>query len=226
MIQQVDENPVMPKFWGKNQSGMQAQSEMSKGDVESAKMEWLIGRNSAVKTARYLMGTGAHKQIANRVLEPWMFITVILTATEFDNWYKLRDSEFAQPEIAWVAREMRKAHEASTPEELPERVWHLPYVELDDATSTLYVDHSDLERVRDLIKIATARCARVSYLTHDGERSYEKDIKLHDRCRDLGHWSAFEHCAQPIEPNRQSGNFRGWKQYRKSFEGESGVIQA
>ncbi|MCF6205378.1 MAG: hypothetical protein L3J47_00595 [Sulfurovum sp.] len=223
MIKQVEDSPVMPLYWGSNKSGMQATEELKGTGLYAATLAWLKGRDQAVLAAKEMLEAGAHKQIVNRLLEPWMFITVILTATEFENWYKLRDSEFAQPEIAWVAREMRKAQEKSEPESLRLGEWHLPYIELENTNSPLYLDIGSIPNADSIVKIATARCARVSYLCHDGKRDYTKDIALHDRCRDLGHWSAFEHCAKATTSNKQVGNFRGWKQYRKTFQGESGV---
>lgn len=225
LLDQIENNPVMPKWWGANQSGMQAKAEVAQDVILPVMQQWLAARDEAVKAAKALHELGLHKQIANRVLEPWMFITVIVTATEWDNWYYLRDSEFAQPEIAWVAREMRKCHEESTPVPIHPGDWHLPYVELSDRDSPLYVDVMEAEVKGEdvwetLVKIATARCARVSYLTHDGKRDYSKDIELHDKCRDNGHWSAFEHCAEAMPTSTQSGNFWGWTQYRKTFKNE------
>lgn len=227
LLEQIENNPVMPKFWGKNQKGMQAAKELLGVDLIDAQTEWLIARDKAVESAKAMHIIGVHKQLANRVLEPWMFITVIVTATEYENWYYLRDSEFAQPEIAWVAREMRKKHEESLPQPIEEGRWHLPYVELDDVNSPLFVNAHEVMEVADgtpleemLVKISTARCARVSYLTHDGQRDFRKDIELHDKCRDNGHWSAFEHPAFAMRDSRMSGNFKGWTQYRKTFKNE------
>lgn len=231
LLEQIENNPVMPKWWGKNQRGMQAQEEMDEWGRKECQREWLVARDKAVETAKHLHEMGLHKQLANRVLEPWMFITVIVSATEYDNWYYLRDSEFAQPEIAWVAREMRKVMAESIPKACVAGIWHLPYIELEDKTSPLYVDLFDLCRSQGLVvcdhnlnmllaKISTARCARVSYLTHDGQRDYTKDIELHDKCRDNGHWSAFEHVAEAMGEEKWSGNFLGWKQYRKTFDNE------
>ena len=232
LLEQIRANPVMPKWWGRNQSGMQAKVELAGWRLELVKRVWLGARYPAMWTSRLLNRIGLHKQIANRVLEPWMFITVIVSATEYENWYYLRDSEFAQPEIAWVAEKMRECHRESTPIKSVEGAWHLPYIELVDEDSPLYVDltelanalgvsKSDQEVVQNaLVMISTARCARVSYLTHDGKRDYTKDIELHERCRDNGHWSAFEHCAVALHGSIRSGNFVGWRQYRKTFENE------
>lgn len=228
LLEQIENDPVMPLWWGKNQSGMQAREELVDDELCVAKIRWLNARDNAVESVKLLHKVGLHKQIANRVLEPWMFITTIVSATEYDNWFHLRCSEFAQPEIAWVAYEMRKLYKEHNPTLLMPGDWHLPYVELRDKSNPLYVSMEELwelypESDRDLIlaaKISTARCARVSYLTHDGCRDYLEDIALHDRLSGNAHWSPFEHVAEAMSTSNRSGNFIGWKQYRKSFKNE------
>ncbi len=226
LLKQIENNPVMPKWWGKNQSGMQAREELQGDELRQAQITWLNARDSAVVYAKDLHAIGMHKQIANRVLEPWMFITVIVSATEYENWFHLRDDPNAQPEIAWVAREMRKLYESNEPKKMSVGDWHLPYVELENKNDPLYLDVRAIEKEGKVsllglaIKIATARCARVSYLTHDGNRDYIKDIELHDRCRDNRHWSPFEHCAEADGESNRHGNFVGWRQYRKMFKNE------
>lgn len=227
LMERIERSPVMPKWWGKNQSGMQAREELPPDDLNRARELWLFGRDQALAIARELHKVGLHKQIANRVLEPWMFITVIVTATEFDNWFFLRDTwpegeppGPAQPELAWVAREMRRARAASTPTLLKPGQWHLPLVELVDASDPLYVAREEAPALMDVVKISAARCARVSYLTHDGARDLSADLQLHDRLSGNGHWSPFEHPAQAMEAHVRSGNFIGWRQYRKFFENE------
>ena len=221
MIEAVKKTPMMFKWWGKNQKGMSAKEELTGRALERAKEEWLLTRDLVVAQAIRLSEIGLHKQNVNRILEPFAFITVILTATEYENWYFLRDDPEAQPEIAWLAGEMRKCHEASTPKELGAGEWHLPYIELEDTSSPLYCDHTALGGdISLLVKIATARCARVSYLTHNGKRDYDKDLERHDRCRDKRHWSSFEHCAKADDDSSRHGNFVGWRQYRKTFKNE------
>lgn len=217
LMERVRDYPVMPKWWGKNQKGMQAREELEGEELENAMLIWLDGSRQALALAERLRQAGLHKQIVNRVIEPWMFITVIVTATEYENWFYLRDSEHAQPEIAWVAKEMRRLYDENKPEELEPGAWHLPYVELDDRDHPLYVDSEDDEF---LCKISTARCARVSYLTHDGRRDYDEDIRLHDSLAENGHWSPFEHVAECFYMSERHGNFVGWRQYRKLFRNE------
>ena len=231
LLEQIENNPVMPKWWGKNQSGMQAAEELTGAALTLAKAQWLLGRDDAVKRAKALHEIGLHKQIANRVLEPWMFITVIVTATEYENWFHLRCSPMAQPEIAWVAYEMQKLYKENEPKLSQPGWWHLPYIVM-EKEHPLYVDTSELASLlklsradgvgltEALCKISTARCARVSYLTHAGVRDYSEDIKLHDRLSDNGHWSPFEHVAMAQSSSEMSGNFKGWTQYRKTFPNE------
>jgi thymidylate synthase ThyX len=223
LIQRVLEHPVEPKWWGKNQSGMQARAELEGDDLVQVQHMWLQARDTAVRWANALREAGLHKQIANRLIEPWMFITVIVSATEFDNWFHLRDDPDAQPEIAWVAREMRKLYDSASPEQKDVGDWHLPLVNTTDPTHKLYVDPAEPEIKGDplgLAKISIARCARVSYLTHDGERDLCEDLKLHDRLAESGHWSPFEHAAEADEGSARYGNFFGWRQYRKLFKRE------
>ena len=224
LMERIAETPVMPKWWGKNQSGMQAREELAGDTLTQAQEVWLEARDNALHFANKLRELGLHKQIANRIVEPWMFITVIVTATHYSNWFHLRDDPNAQPEIAWVAREMRKLYDANQPKEIAVGDWHLPYVERENTSHPLYVEiPKDLPfgSARGFLrKISTARCARVSYLTHDGMRDYIKDIELHDKLTGNGHWSPFEHVAEADGESNRHGNFVGWRQYRKMFKGE------
>jgi thymidylate synthase ThyX len=162
-----------------------------------------------------------HKQVANRLLEPFMWHTVIVTASEWDNFWNLRCHPDAQPEIRRVATMMREAIETSSPRDLGWGEWHLPLV----ADS----DREEIHSEEDLIKISAGRCARVSYLTHSGRRDYEADIALHDRLLESGHMSPMEHPARPLtadelEKSEWSGNFRGWLAYRKLIPNEANPL--
>lgn len=233
MLARIESEPALPIFWGKNQAGMQAAEELGPVEKEKAMREWLELRDDAVIGARRLNALGLHKQLCNRPTEPWMFITVILSSTEFDNWFGLRDHKEAQPELAWVAKDMRGRYEDSAPVELAEGEWHLPYIAEVDRISCA-------TRTGDLPKISTGRCARVSYLTHEGKRDLAEDIGLHDKLKSSGHWSPFEHAARAVTKGQWAmrsqeildictefdelfdpalvGNLVGWAQYRKFFE--------
>jgi hypothetical protein len=218
MIDQVRNDPAGPIFWGSNQPGMQAGAELTGDELAGAKSYWKTSAFSAADYATRLMDLGLHKQVANRVLEPYQWISVIVTATEWDNWFELRDHNDAQPEIRDLARTMGIAMKASVPVVRGHKRddplnWHLPYVQ---------VRERDLFRLDLLQAISAARCARVSYLTHDGaEPSAEKDLALYEKL--VGgvplHASPVEHQAVPAtHPKDRCKNFVGWHQYRANVE--------
>jgi thymidylate synthase ThyX len=228
MIEDVRTNPAMPVFWGKNQAGMQAKEQLddtiknvfrsTKDAINepftalgAAKYDWLAARDKAIETVEGLVEIGLHKQIANRILEPWMHITVIATATDMGNFFALRAHQDAQPEFQALAYLMLEEYNKSIPTQLVSGAWHIPFGD----RMPLGIDLSQR------LKISTARCARTSYLTFDGEINPEKDYQLHDQLATSGHWSPFEHCAQAQWHSGRSGNFQGWTQYRKSFLNEN-----
>jgi hypothetical protein len=152
---------------------------------------------------------GVHKQITNRLLEPWMYVTTILTATDFANFFKLRCHKDAQPEIMALAFKMLKEYINSNPHRTD---LHVPFG--DQMEPGLCED----ERIR----VACARCARISYETHDGKRDTKEDLRLCDQLIKAGHMSPFEHVARanPMG-DYYTGNFRGWIQYRKKLNNEN-----
>jgi thymidylate synthase ThyX len=203
MIKSVMDNPAMPIHWGRNQPGMQAQDK--EVDAEEARALWLEARNYAVEVVTQLNELGLHKQIANRLLEPFMHMTTLVTATEWDNFFALRISKEAQPEINALAIAMKTAMDESEP---IQAIVHLPYLSND------YID--DFNNFDDCLLASAARCCRVSYLNHGGESDVEKDIELAKKLMKSGHWSPFEHQALSfgIDDELRSNNFIGWIQYR------------
>ena len=233
MIEDVMRDPAMPVFWGKNQAGMQARTELNQQERDEAIRLWLQARDNAINTADRMVSLGAHKQIVNRLIEPFMHINVVVTATEWANFYALRRHPDAQPEIKALADAMWEAQQASAPVPLEPGQWHLPYVDLvDEHEEPAFASGGNVLTVA--IKLSVARCARVSYLTHDGKQpNIEEDLKLYDRL--VGstplHASPAEHQATPDEmpeyPGgvwlnvREHGNLRGWRQYRKMLPNEN-----
>lgn len=213
MVAMVLESPAVPVYWGANQKGMQARAEIE--DKDKALAWWLGARDAAVAQHKLGMELGLHKQIVNRVLEPFQMITVIVSSTEWDSWFWLRNHPDAQPEIQVLARAMLAAMSASTPRVLQAGDWHLPLVYDLDEEDMLKLS-ADLNLPVEVVraKVSTARCARVSYLTHDGVRDVHKDVDLHDNLRDAHHYSPFEHVAQAQANKRGYANFRGFVQYR------------
>jgi hypothetical protein len=213
IIKQVWNDPVIPVHFGANIPGMQAKDELTGWRGRVARGLWRLGGKIACVVAYGMTKVGLHKQVANRVLEPWQQMHVIVTATEWANFFELRDHPDAQPEIRVLAERIKEAMRTSLPIIREVGGWHLPYI-----SSAERFTHSLI----DLIKMSAARCARVSYLTHDGKQpNAAKDIALYDRL--VGsvpiHASPVEHQASPFAANDEwGGNLRGWRQHRQDVE--------
>jgi thymidylate synthase ThyX len=208
LIERAEENPVVPLEWGRNRAGMSASDELSSGDAQAAQRAWLAARDDAVRHARELLELNVHKQELNRILEPFLWHTVIVSGTEWQNFFSLRCAPNAQPEIRAAALLMREAMEASVPVKLELGEWHMPLLAPDESGLDL-----DVRR-----RISAARCARVSYLTHEGKREIERDLELFERLRVDRHLSPFEHVATPAPDSAFHANFRGWIQMRREIE--------
>lgn len=237
-IEEVMENPFVPEYWGVNQKGMQAYTALEDQAVTMAEGEWLSARDSAVQHAKRLNSLNIHKQTVARVLEPYLWHTAIVTATEWENFFALRISPEAQPEFRRIAELMRDAMNDSAPRELDIGEWHLPFIDEDDKIAVRAVV-PDEDVAMYLARISAARCARVSYLTHDGRRDHQEDLNLARRLLASGHMSPFEHTAMatiaelyhPHEYIQNGehfklpnfiGNFRApWMQYRKMLPNEA-----
>ena len=255
-IQMIREDTAMPIHWGKNQKGMQA-DEATDAPVNlckatqgydrvyrdfTAQEAWLEARDRAIEVAEAFVKAGYHKQIVNRILEPFSHIVVVVTASQYDNFFALRCHPDAQPEIRALADAMYAARDSSIPRYLPVALdsreqlttsnWHLPYVTEQEQIQNQH--EPSVYPIGNLIKCSAARCARVSYLTHDGASpSLEAHLALHDRL--VGsqpiHASPTEHQATPDtriwvedldmwEHPYLHGNLSGWQQYRKMIDGE------
>lgn len=228
MLAQVTDDPALPVHWGADRPGMQAREELDGPARACALSCWLAARDQAVTRVRELLALGLHKQVANRLLEPWQWIVTVVTATDWDNFYALRDHPDAQPEMQSLAAAMLAAHNGSVPAVVEVGGWHLPYVAQNhelDAVGILAAQQAFPERsaLTCALACSVARCARVSTLRHDGQApDPEADVRLHDRLLTAGHMSPFEHQATPqIPPLERSGNLRGWNQYRKGLPGET-----
>ena len=201
-VEDVLTDPALPIHWGANQKGMQADNEVDEETKAKAMLVWNEARDAAVSYAKKLNDLGIHKQIANRLMEPFFHITTLVTATEYENFFKLRAHSAAQPEIRDLAYKMQDALANSIPERKTQGQWHIPFG--DKFTDGLSIEQK--------LKVATARAARVSYKTFDGEINYDKDYSLHDQLLAEGHYSPFEHCAQA--KSGVHANFSQWKPYR------------
>jgi thymidylate synthase ThyX len=249
-LRRVLDDPYVPIEFGSNKPGMQAGAALAGAARDAAEAEWLKARDDAVRHVLGLITSpenvaafddlheclqaaqgslkeppaewlNVHKQVANRLLEPFMWHTVIVSATSWENFFNLRCHPDAQPEIRLIATKMREALERSVPTRLEPQEWHLPLVgeaEREEASSA-----------EELAKISIGRCARVSYLTHAGTRDLSADVALYDRLLESGHMSPMEHVARPMTPeelerSEWSGNFQGWIAHRKLVPGESNPL--
>ena len=213
MIENVKSDPYIPRFT-KAKKGMQGIEDNDTKFQQLCRDEWGFALNDAIHATKRLLEFSCHKQNANRLLEPFVRVPVIVTSTKWDNFFKLRCDAAAHPDFREVAIAMRDAIDKSTPQKLKPGQWHIPMFDesMEEITESL-------QRV-----VATARCARVSYANHDGSvSSLDNDSRLHDRLLDSGHLSPFEHCAMA-----QGGlandcrNFDGWYSYRAMLEDRTG----
>lgn len=225
MIQDVLDDPAMPVEWGSNKPGMQAGDEIDKlvecypieedaiiFDERSPEFAWVAAMEHAVIAARGFAKAGYHKQIVNRLLEPFAHISVVVTATEWENFFALRCHPDADPTMRALAEAMRDAMEKSHPVEMERFDWHLPYLTEEEKSSGL---------MRRCARISAARCARVSYMNHDGSNpDIEKDLALAQRLIDSRHMSPFEHQARVTDGDgtQHWRNFQGWDQHRSLVE--------
>lgn len=208
-ISQIWSDPAGPIHWGANQPGMKARTELTGFKLWYVKSLWnLTGK--ALASLMWIMNLASpHKQLINRISESHQYINVIVSSTDWDNFFELRDHPDAQPEIQELAQEMKIAMNNSIP---VERTYHLPYI-----------SYEEREKYSPTIcmQLSTARCARVSYLTHDGKvPSFNKDMELFNQL--VGsvprHFSPTEHQATALESIGFNKNFRSWRQWRSDLE--------
>jgi thymidylate synthase ThyX len=208
-ISKIMEDPFVPKVFMENKPGMQAATPLDDAGQKEATDLWLKARDAAFYYAEKLGKLNVHKQWASRILEPFMWHTAIVSSTEWDNFFSQRLSKhgMAQPEFGELADKIYGCINSSDPTYCCDEEWHMPYLRDDDVGLSL----------QDKLKVSVARCARVSYLNHDGLRSIDDDLALWDRLKDGQHLSPLEHVAQPDYLG--TGNFNGWAQLRSWAEG-------
>lgn len=240
MLDTITFNPAKPVHWGKNQAGMQAKEELEQPQKIRAQSAWNTAMIDAVKHSASMHEIGVHKQIANRITEPFQHMKVVVTSTEWNNWDWLRFHPDAQPEIKALAEKTIEARAKSVPQKLKHGEWHLPYVvsKRHDAGYIEYFDETGKQiSAHEAIMISASCCAQTSYRKSD--TSLEKAETIYKRLIESEpcHASPVEHQAAVIDFSYAlagdsntwpvgvthidrdgifwSGNFRGWVQYRQ-----------
>jgi len=224
MIRDVAEDPFVPLRWGLNQSGMTASD--TEADGMACHQLWMQARDAVLVAVKSLIGEqNVHKSIVNRLLEPFSWITTVITATEWANFFRLRIHPDADPHINKTAQMILDAMRSSEPDESP---LHTPFLLPPERKAALgaYMRHgAQSERLTSLAKACAARCARISYLTHDGKKNMGRDLELADRLMSgsgfQGHWSPFEHFAISHVGRDTGCPYRGWKSFRSTQPNEN-----
>lgn len=233
MLDTISNNPATPIHWGKNQSGMQAKEELQQPEKIRAQSLWNSSMQSAVHYSEAMHNAGVHKQIANRITEPYQHMKVVVTSTEWNNWFWLRNHLDAQPEIKELSNLMQEAFYCNKPEQLQHGEWHVPYVQTHRSiggTRTYW--HDDVAQItqKQALMVSASCCAQVSYRKSDN--SLEKAEMIFDKLinSEPCHASPVEHQAMSFdmfdgewpegythrdrEGNMWSNNFRSWIQHR------------
>lgn len=209
VISQVWRNPAVPISWGMNQAGMQARSTLRGWRLWISKRLFNWARIPTLIVVWLLSKTKLHKQVSNRLLEPWVWHTAIISSTDWGNFFAQRLHPDAQPEFQELAYCIKRALDGSTPVPLGWGDWHLPYSGPD-------LSYDPIEKA----KVSAARCARVSYGRHLDRRAWEIDISFADSLASNRHFSPLEHPAAATKGKH--ANFHGWRQLRSLYHGEDG----
>lgn len=214
MLGQIEENIAEPVYWGKAKKGMQADEEVDYQDLWWYKDIWKYTFEEVSYRVKQLVGEvqefePLHKQIPNRLLEPFQMMKVVITGTDWGNFFNLRIHKDAQPEICMLAYKIYKVMEWSKPQKLLQGQYHLPYVcnsyEISEEgfpildTLAYCTEDNKLLSLEEAIKISAASCASVSYRTEG--MTLEKADKIFDMLikAEVIHSSPFEHLATPIK---------------------------
>lgn len=213
LLEQVKEAPWGPKHYGWNQKGMtSAENKFTDKQLNIIKYAWLQSANSAANVAASLAKANLAKEVVNRLLEPYISCNVLLTGSEFDNFFNLRIAPDAQPEMYDLAKKMKEALDKHKPVLLLKNHWHLPFITKEDIDS--------ISDIRDLPLISAARCARVSRVPFDEIKpDLEKDLARASFLVKHRHMSPFEHVCYPVTKDEYIlSNVKGFNQLRSNIE--------
>jgi len=239
----LKEDPYMPHFMA-NEPGMRASQEMSDEDRAKAESIWMGMVEVCKEGVRLLGELKVHKQWANRPLEWFGYIDVLVSSTDWANFFELRDEIGAQPEMDELAKAVREALDASTPARCVPGAWHLPYIDysVDIRLVSEYLNKTNPgwdrnlslqqegEAIQEILKkVSVARCARLTIKPFDGDGSIEKELSRYEllmvsrpvHASPAEHvatpdgWHSNEYCERAWDNEHEHGNFYGWRQFRK-----------
>lgn len=240
-LTEANKSAVEPLVWGKNQAGMQSSQELTGWRLFFCKLIWKLSSTNAFVCSRLLAKLGLHKQWSNRITEPFSKIKVVVSGTEWANFFWLRTDNAAQPEMLKLALDMQFAMNESTPDILKIGEWHIPYVEWQRINDKqIFFDDKEQEiSQQDALKISASCCAQVSYRKLDNTK--EKAIQIYDKLfsSNKPHYSPTEHQGKVMKDFQEkcnvfeggvshidgknllwSSNFKGFVQFRKLLESE------
>lgn len=230
-VEKLRADPYMPAWTG-TKGGMQGDP-LPAGSQNRADRIWLDARDSMMAHAEALTAAGVHKQDSNRLLEPWAWVTQVVTSTGpgWANFFALRCHEAAHPAFRRVARLMFLSLRRSRPDRLGPGEWHLPFVPRDEALSVNWPPKGPLAGWLDIppaVRRSPARCAWLSYENHEKDAT---DAAVDRTCERLVgsrpvHASPFEHQGSPDVDGDGSlaGNLPGWIQLRKLLPAERSPV--
>jgi thymidylate synthase ThyX len=211
-LERLREFPFVPTYLGKNKKGMQATEEVSEEAKEAIRDTWLRAKDSALSYMDLLQRLGLHKQHSSRLGEPWMWSEATWTATEWDNFFALRNHSNAQPEFHELAACMFTSMHRSSPQVLEPGEWHLPFIKEHE-----FKDHS----LQNLARVSVARCARTSYYLQSGKVSdIQDDLAMCSRLLEAGHMAPAEHPAEAVGYFKRYARYMGWRSFRHTQPNE------
>lgn len=214
LITKVKEDPFVPLTFNSRVKGMGVGAALDEASSGRAESVWRDAAQQAVYLSQELCDIGLDKSRINRLLEPYMWHTAIVSATDWANFYALRNHLGAQPEFQMLAAMMQDAHEASEPVRMSQG-WHLPMVSAEERQNASPLDWDKLK------KTSAGRVARVSYDTQDNFEPQSASVERADALANNGHFSPFEHVARPITEREAKAatelveNYRAWCEFYK-----------
>lgn len=236
MLEEIQRDPFVPWHWTRIQQGMQGEAghdnpvvllnpKTDLEEIHSNERAWLLARDSALGYAKAFAGAGYHKQIFNRIVEPYMWIDGLITTVTWNNLLWLRDDDAAEPHLRDIAVAIKQVLDSAKPQQLDDGDWHLPYIAAADYAAAADRFPRMSQQNEWLRKISAARCARMSYVPFNGEASYEAELQRYLRLTSDArlHASPMEHQATPdfqLADGRWArpelhGNLLGFVQGRK-----------